>query len=429
MAIFRWFCLVLPAYLLALTKAQETSCSAFDQERDPALKEMTYDVGDGKQTTWVYVEPGIADFYEADPPAKTKVTPKFNGFAGKFINMSNQKATLYWEDKSGNIHPMRTHEPFSASGTATFPGHQFLFTKDQDSSVVLKRFLVGHYPENLYVFDPYTVQGDPVQTEANLAQLTPDERAQFEAWRKTLSFNEQYKAFTGRSYLANYLRKPTKYFMWRADYFNQEHWVTTKETHFVELPPDHALEPVLASGDSRVHEEASLKEYRQPDHESLNMTLKVLSVAPRVFEIQNFLSHVEINHILKLATGIELKMSTTGDIAQGEESASDTRRTRTSLNSWVPRENSPIIDSIYRRAADLLRMDETLMRYRSHGEYPELGTKHSIAENLQLVHYAHTQEYTAHHDFGFSRIGDEKQGARFATVLFYLNGGMKGGET
>jgi prolyl 4-hydroxylase len=38
-------------------------------------------------------------------------------------------------------------------------------------------------------------------------------------------------------------------------------------------------------------------------------------------------------------------------------------------------------------------------------------------------------EYTAHHDFGFSRIDDKKQGARYATLLLYLNEGMNGGET
>jgi prolyl 4-hydroxylase len=38
-------------------------------------------------------------------------------------------------------------------------------------------------------------------------------------------------------------------------------------------------------------------------------------------------------------------------------------------------------------------------------------------------------EYTAHHDFGFSKIDDKKQGARFATLLLYLNEDMNGGET
>jgi len=65
---------------------------------DKDLVEMTYDVGDGPQTTLVYVEPqDIADFYlPGEVRALTKVIPKFNGFSGKFINMSNKPVSFYW---------------------------------------------------------------------------------------------------------------------------------------------------------------------------------------------------------------------------------------------------------------------------------------------------------------------------------------------
>lgn len=70
------------------------------EERDPNLRLMTYDVGDGEQTTYVYVEPTIEEMYRLTPQDKgqriQRVTPQFNGFAGKFINMSNKKCTLYW---------------------------------------------------------------------------------------------------------------------------------------------------------------------------------------------------------------------------------------------------------------------------------------------------------------------------------------------
>jgi hypothetical protein len=78
-------------------------------EQDPNLHPMTYDVGDGPQTTLVYVEPTIADMYrhhqkdddsESTPGVskQQRVAPQFNGFAGKFINMSNKKCSLYWYD-------------------------------------------------------------------------------------------------------------------------------------------------------------------------------------------------------------------------------------------------------------------------------------------------------------------------------------------
>jgi prolyl 4-hydroxylase len=95
---------------------------------------------------------------------------------------------------------------------------------------------------------------------------------------------------------------------------------------------------------------------------------------------------------------------------------------------------SPIIDAVYRRAADVLRIDEALLRHRHEtGEYDHLSTTKPIGEELQLVHYSHQQEYEAHHDFGYAKIDDtnrpDGQGARFATLLLYLNDNMVGGET
>jgi prolyl 4-hydroxylase len=122
-------------------------------------------------------------------------------------------------------------------------------------------------------------------------------------------------------------------------------------------------------------------------------------VAPRVFEIENFLSQAEVNHILELAGGIELSESTTGDVGTKSKPISpeeDKRsKTRTSKNSWVQREQSPIIDAIYRRSADLIRIDEALLRRRSHNEHPDWPTKKTVSESLQLVHYDPTQEVNA----------------------------------
>jgi len=435
--------------------AEEPTCdwsSCTDTERDPDLKEFTYDVGDGPQKTWVYVEPDINTFYrksigEAPKKRFSKVKPSFNGLAGKFINMSNKSLDFYWESAAGGTaHLMRHYSPFSTSGTGTFPTHRFFFATMEEPTVKVSLMIVQEYPTNLYIYDPYLVEGDPEQTEKNLQKhLNAKEREQYDKWTKTLSYNEQYKAFTGRSYLANYgdngPRAPPSHFMWKADYFGQKHWVTTKETHFVDLPPMSELGRIQKFGSERILKESDprhFQKYRAKDDitqeplEFMNMTLKVLSCAPRVFEIRHFMSEEEVRHILELAGGIELAESSTGDVgSNGKQSVStaSTTKVRTSRNSWVEREKSPIIDAIYRRAADLARIDEALLRRRSDGEAPQLRTKSSIAETLQLVHYDKSQEYTAHHDFGYSHIDDNLQGARFATILFYLNDGMVGGET
>jgi hypothetical protein len=81
---------------------QQQTCSWTSTERDPALKEMTYDVGKGPRSFWAYVEPDISTFYkDSATETVTKVVPKFKGLAGKFINMSNKPLNFYWESYEG----------------------------------------------------------------------------------------------------------------------------------------------------------------------------------------------------------------------------------------------------------------------------------------------------------------------------------------
>ena len=142
---------------------------------------------------------------------------------------------------------------------------------------------------------------------------------------------------------------------------------------FIKPVPDNELEPILANNPkSRVISEPLLSNYREPG--TMNMTLRVLSCAPRAFEIPNFLSQTEVDHILKMAASIDLTLSNTGDLDAKEKPKADTRKTRTSFNSWVPRENSPILDAIYQRAADLMHINESLFHYHAKDEYLGLGT-------------------------------------------------------
>ena len=68
---------------------------------------------------------------------------------------------------------------------------------------------------------------------------------------------------------------------------------------------------------------------------------------------------------------------------------------RTSQNTWVTRTSSPIIDAIYRRVADLLRVDEALFRFRGDEDSDisdAIGFGGEVTEKLQLVHYENGQE-------------------------------------
>ena len=101
---------------------------------------------------------------------------------------------------------------------------------------------------------------------------------------------------------------------------------------------------------------------------------------------------------------------------------------RTSRNTWLPRHSSPILDAVIKRAADVLKIDEDLMRRRTPDERPDFPTQNSITEDLQLVHYDKGQEYTAHHDFGYPDTRPNSP-SRSINLCMYLNEGMEGGET
>lgn len=106
--------------------------------------------------------------------------------------------------------------------------------------------------------------------------------------------------------------------------------------------------------------------------------------------------------------------------------------TRTSRNTWVARTSSPIIDAIYRRAADALRIDEKWLRRRADNEESydpddnRMG-RQQINEEMQIVHYDQGQEYTAHHDFGYD--DNAPFSSRSINLCIYLNDVPAGGET
>lgn len=378
----------------------EPTCSAQEgDEIDPNLQRLTFDIGYGEETFDFYVRPDVSTYYQEAPGTRTASTPRAIGFAGKWVNLSSERLLLFWDPGTGEAGSLiGAAGPFQSAGTATFPNHKFYFAKPDDPhNNIVARFVAKPGFSVMY-YDPFDVPGDAEATQRNLQSLTLEQYERYEAQKRTRLFNDKYREVTGRDYLAIYPRAKPRHFHWPAEYFGQEHWVASRETHFVALPPQDKLGQITAKGKERAigdDEPRLLQEYRT-EQPILNMTLEVLSCAPRVFQIDGFLSDLEVDHILELAGGMNLRESTTG---QGGGVNADSRRTRTSLNTWVNRETTPIIDSIYRRAADLMRFDEALVRRRDPDELNDLvpESRGSIAEPLQLVHYEIGQEYTAHH--------------------------------
>lgn len=77
---------------------------------------------------------------------------------------------------------------------------------------------------------------------------------------------------------------------------------------------------------------------------------------------------------------------------------------RTSSNAWLSREHSQVTETLFRRAADLLQIDEVHLK------------RSDSAEDMQVVHYINGQKYDAHHDWGVSGYPE----SRLVTLLLYL---------
>jgi len=419
--------------LLCFTQSHPVYSSSDGTDLE-SFQEITFDLGHGPESFQAYVQPNITTFSRGEQEDAKQM--KFRGHAAKFFNMGPKPVSLYWVGSDGSEVKMNMFKPFDAGGTASFPGHQFFFAhenyKEGSGKGVLKRFYIngGRSMTTNYYYDPIIVPDNLELTQKNMMKLSFVELEKYNIMARTRNFNDEYKKITGRDYLSMYPREKPKYFMWPADFFGQEHWVTTKEKHFRDIPSSDSrlLKKIKSVGSKRAlkdDEQRLLSDYRV-DGQYLNMTLKVLSCAPRVYEINEFLSDVEVDHIISIAQTEELKDSTTGNDGTHTEKK---LKSRTSRNTWVGREHDQVLDSVYRRSADLMRMDEALFRYRGDGEYPFMPSNNTIAEKMQLVHYAEAQEYTSHHDFGYSKAGDKLQGQRYATLLLYLNDVKEGGET
>ena len=90
--------------------------------------------------------------------------------------------------------------------------------------------------------------------------------------------------------------------------------------------------------------------------------------------------------------------------------------TRTSQTSWIKRKASKTTDSLFRRASDLLAVDDKKLTFEENAEF------------MQVVRYVNGQKYDSHHDWGVSGYAD----SRYITLLLYLTDPVSptaGGET
>jgi hypothetical protein len=266
-----------------------------EEEEDPMLAKMP-----GLDFK-AYRRADISSFYQEPPGSRAEKKPAFTGQAGKFVNMSPERLDLHWDAGQGppGNHMSQTG-PFESTGTSTFPGHVFYFVKPKTNEVACSFSMARG--TSVYYCNPF-VDNDPNDASSGVYSgkrlawetLSEEMRKLYDAANYNREFAELYRNFTGGSeWLANYPSKPPQHHIWRADYFGQEHQIESQETQFVELPPQDELHG-LSRQDMRRTESApiSLNEYREPG--TMNITIKAVSCAPRIFQIDNFLSEVEVD--------------------------------------------------------------------------------------------------------------------------------------
>mmetsp|Transcript_15844 Transcript_15844/g.23854 ORF Transcript_15844/g.23854 Transcript_15844/m.23854 type:complete len:438 (+) Transcript_15844:133-1446(+) len=297
--------------------------------------------------------------------------------AAKFRSLSSRTLDMWWDDGADGV-PQGRLLPGQESTTNSYNGHVFYFTVRGNKSDEVARVHIQSDQVLYPVWDPLFPAPEDV-----LKQTQREE-----------DYSSKYLEKTGRRW-RHYFgpdgpRSPPVLNMWPCEVVGQVHGVSSHQGTW------------QCDGES----------WECQSNATMELDLECVSSAPRVFVVESFLSDFEAETIVRLAQS-KVRESTVGSPDGGGVISSSTR---TSKNAWVPRHSSPITDTISRRVADVLGLDEKI-----------LTTSHN-AEDMQVVHYTGRQKYDAHHDWGVSGYPE----SRFITVLLYLTSQSHpgaGGET
>ena len=334
-----------------------------------------------KGLSYYYPKPQFSELYP-DHQARSAVSVKqsapkltptqlsFTGFGVKVVNLSPEPVLLFWDGPKQQL--IGELGPYEALGTAaTKAGQSFSVTPVHDPDHHMDRW-VATSDDPIHYFQPDGVAHDHKKMSIQLLNR---------------EYERHYLIQTGRQWLAQFPRPLPVHDMWTATFFGQKHNLVTRKK---------------------------------------NYKLEVVSVTPRVFSIDGFLSEEECDALVALARAEGLQPST----LQAGRSAhqSRDRSTRSSSNTWLTRDAANVTDAVYQRAARLLKMDESLLQKPLIGDHYH-EHQHSLAESLQVVRYRKEEEYKAHHDFTYPPAFHLHQPTRFATILFYLNDDFEGGQT
>lgn len=305
---------------------------------------------------------------------------KSESCAAKFRSLSKRNMAIYWDDGKDGIY-QGLLKPGQTTQSNSYFGHRFFFTQENDKSNVIGRVTI----DRDIILNVIRDNEFPLSSTHPVMAQTLKEEAYDRAY---MAENDglRWRHFFGE----NGPRPPPTLNMWPADTIGAIHEVNSSNGYW------------QCDGNSMDCQDTT----------PVTAKLQVVSTRPKVFIIDDFLSHHEADHIKALASP-KVKESTVGN---NEGGGVLTSSTRTSKNTWIPRSSSKVTDTISRRVADVLGLDEAI-----------LWTTKNV-EDMQVVHYKDLQRYDPHTDWGVQ--GNEE--SRFITLLMYLNDpedSTSGGET
>jgi len=299
--------------------------------------------------------------------------------SAKFRSLSSRNLDVWYDNGTPEGTEQAKLTPGMMTATSAYEGNSFFVTVQGNKSHVLNRFTITKERVLYPIYDP---------------EFPADEDT-LEHNRREEEFGDEYLRRTGRAWRHYYgpdgPRPPPILFMWPADNVGDVHRVTSNQTYWKCMDSQEAC---------------------QTSESKITLELEVVSREPRAFIISQFLSDYEAEQIIETAKP-KLHNSTVGNRLGGGTRSSSTR---TSSNAWISRSTAPFYDSLYRRAADLLRVDEAIL-YSAHN-----------VEDIQVVHYINGQRYESHYDWGVAGYPE----SRYITLLMYLTdmpSPTAGGET
>lgn len=335
------------------------------RERHEVLQSAPYSLDKEKQVIGKLEDCGLGyASYIKDVPARES-----RPMGVKFRNFYPKNLDIFWDD--GSEKGVYTGSVRSGGFTATnsYEDHVFFFKTQGSSGQEVARFQMRN-SQHLYIIPPLKAGDSPPGYKDAVEES---------------NFMQEYFNRTGSPYLGFYPRSKPLLHMWSAEKPGIIHKVKSKHGFYNCNPNVTECVP------------------GQP----LDLTIKVVSTKPRVMVIENLMSEFECKHVVSLGKSV-ISRSTVGDQDNAFQS-----NTRTSLNGWLKRTSSKVLDNMFSRFADVLGVPDEWLQHDK------------CAEELQVVKYATGQEYTPHHDFGYSG----KPNQRFLTLLMYIHPPKMGGGT